>query len=108
MVPAPSPTAEATRLTDPWRTSPAANTPGRLVSSGSGRGRRVAVLFTHQDFPGVRFGHRFPLDPHAEGREQIWLKEEIETGPLHRMMDSQPTPDDAGITWTTWGRPGLD
>ena len=36
MVAAPSPTAEATRLTDPWRTSPAANTPGRLVSSGSG------------------------------------------------------------------------
>jgi hypothetical protein len=29
MVTAPSPTAEATRLTDPWRTSPAANTPGQ-------------------------------------------------------------------------------
>src|SRR5215813_5213137 len=37
MVAAPSPTAEATRLTDPRRTSPAANTPGRLVSSGSGQ-----------------------------------------------------------------------
>ena len=33
---APSPTAEATRLIEPERTSPAANTPGRLVSSGSG------------------------------------------------------------------------
>ena len=33
---APSPTAEATRLTEPWRTSPAAKTPGRLVSSSSG------------------------------------------------------------------------
>src|SRR5262252_3938739 len=32
----PSPTAEATRLTEPRRTSPAANTPGRLVSSGCG------------------------------------------------------------------------
>src|ERR1700693_2231995 len=31
---APSPTAAATRLTDPERTSPIANTPGRLVSSG--------------------------------------------------------------------------
>src|SRR6266436_9011803 len=31
---APSPTAAATRLTDPERTSPMANTPGRLVSSG--------------------------------------------------------------------------
>jgi hypothetical protein len=33
---APSPTAEATRLIDPCRTSPAAKTPGMLVSSGKG------------------------------------------------------------------------
>lgn len=33
---APSPTAEATRLTDPDRTSPAAKTPGRLASSRNG------------------------------------------------------------------------
>lgn len=33
---APSPTAEATRLIDPLLTSPAANTPGQLVSSSSG------------------------------------------------------------------------
>jgi glyoxylase-like metal-dependent hydrolase (beta-lactamase superfamily II) len=32
------PTADATRFTEPGRTSPAANTPGRLVSSGSGGG----------------------------------------------------------------------
>ena len=32
----PSPTADATRLVDPWRTSPTANTPGRLVSNGIG------------------------------------------------------------------------
>src|SRR5271169_3330870 len=31
---APSPTAAATRLTDPERASPIAKTPGRLVSSG--------------------------------------------------------------------------
>ena len=36
MAVAPSPTAEATRLMDRCRTSPAANTPGTLVSSGSG------------------------------------------------------------------------
>jgi hypothetical protein len=29
----PSPTVEATRLTEPLRTSPTANTPGRLASS---------------------------------------------------------------------------
>src|SRR4029077_16484770 len=34
---APSPTAAATRLTEPWRTSPIAKTPGRLVSSGPWR-----------------------------------------------------------------------
>ena len=32
----PSPTADATRFTDPARASPAANTPGRLVSSSPG------------------------------------------------------------------------
>jgi hypothetical protein len=32
---APSPTAPATRLVEPWRTSPAVKRPGRLVSSGS-------------------------------------------------------------------------
>src|SRR5207244_6904261 len=32
----PSPTADATRLMDWSRTSPATNTPGRLVSSGKG------------------------------------------------------------------------
>src|SRR6267378_7370650 len=33
---APSPTAEVKRFTEPDRTSPAANTPGRLVSSRNG------------------------------------------------------------------------
>ena len=33
----PSPTAEATRFTDPCRTSPTAKTPGRLVSRNIGR-----------------------------------------------------------------------
>jgi hypothetical protein len=83
-------------------------TDAEITITGSGPGRRVAVLFSHHHFPGVRFGHRFPLDPYAEGREQIWLKEEIETGALHRMMDSRPTADDAGITWTIWGAPDPD
>ena len=33
---APSPTAEATRLIDPWRTSPATKRPGWLDSRNSG------------------------------------------------------------------------
>src|SRR6185312_16973569 len=36
MATAPSPTAPATRLMESWRTSPAARTPGRLLSKGSG------------------------------------------------------------------------
>src|SRR5205085_9639580 len=40
---APSPTAAATRLVDPERTSPIANTPGRLASSGL---RRLAPVRT--------------------------------------------------------------
>src|SRR4051812_45477507 len=40
MATAPSPTAEATLFVDRCRTSPTANTPGRLVSSASG-GRSV-------------------------------------------------------------------
>ena len=60
----------------------------------------MAVLFCHQSFPGVRFGHRFtPADKYAP----IWLMEEIETGALHRMMRTQPPPDDAGTVWAAWG-----
>jgi hypothetical protein len=74
-----------------------------VIITGRGARQCVAALFSHQSFPGVRFGHRFTLgDKHAP----IWLKEEIETGALHRMMQAQPAPDDAGIVWTTWGPTG--
>ena len=74
-----------------------------VIITGHGGRQCVAVLFSHQRFPGVRFGHRFtPGDEHAP----IWLKEDIETGALRRMMDARPAPDDAGVVWTTWGYPG--
>jgi hypothetical protein len=75
-----------------------------VIITGSGAQRRVAVLFTHQDFPGAHFGHRFP-EPWtgAAQHASIWLMEEIETKALHRMMRNQPPTDDAGIIWTTWG-----
>ena len=74
-----------------------------VIITGHGVRQCVAALFSHQGFPGVRFGHRFtPGDKHAP----IWLKEEIETGALHRMMQAQPAADDAGIVWTTWGPTG--
>lgn len=74
-----------------------------VVIHGDGPSRRVAVLFSCDRFPGVRFGHRFQLESPAENREPIWLVEEIETGALDRMMQDPPAPDDAGIIWTTWG-----
>ena len=73
---------------------------------GRGPGRCVAVLFSHRDFPGARFGHRFFLEPGAEDYEKIWLMEDLDTGALHRMMRNEPAADDAGIIWTAWGNPG--
>jgi len=74
-----------------------------VIIDGYGPARRVAVLFSYDHFPGVRFGHRFRLESPAENREPIWLMEEIETGALDRMMQDPPAPGDAGIIWTIWG-----
>ena len=78
-------------------------TDAEVLITGRGPERRIAVLFAHEHFPGIRFGHRFRREPGRETREDIWLKEEIETGALHRMMQDPPAPDDAGVIWTTWG-----
>lgn len=75
-------------------------TDAEVIITASGPHRRVAVLFSHQHFPGVRFGHRFPADPGLADPDD--LKEAIETGSLHRMMQDQPAADEAGIIWTTW------
>src|SRR6476646_4752750 len=50
---APSPTAEATRLVEPNRTSPAAKTPGLLVSRKNGS--RSAVQYGEADISGPVF-----------------------------------------------------
>ena len=57
----------------------------------------MAVLFSHHHFPGIRFGHRFRLEPSGQNPEPIWLKEEIETGALHRMMQNEPVAKDIGV-----------
>ena len=75
-------------------------TDAEVIITASGPHRRAAVLFSHQHFPGLRFGHRFPADPGLA--DPIDLKEAIETGSLHRMMQDQPAADQAGIIWTTW------
>ena len=74
-----------------------------VIIHGDGPGRRVAVLFSHARFPGVRFGHRFRLEPPPAHLEPVWLREEMETGALDRMMQDPRAPDDAGVIWTTWG-----
>lgn len=74
-----------------------------VVISGSGADRRVAVLFSYQAWPGRRFGYRFsPPSSRTARYGPIWLKEEIETGALHRMMQSPPAGDEAGVIWCTW------
>jgi hypothetical protein len=89
----------------PLRPSPFIShvTDAEVIVHGDGPGRRVAVLFAHRHFPGVRFGHRFRSEPSGKGLEPILLKEEIETGALHRMMQNEPVADDTGVIWTTWG-----
>jgi hypothetical protein len=77
-------------------------TDAEVFITGSGPERRTAVLISHEHFPGIRFGHRFWREPGRETYEDIWLKEEIETGALHRMMQDPPAPDAAGVIWTTW------
>lgn len=74
-----------------------------VVITGCGPDQRVAVLFSHQNFPGIRFGYRYPAPSSRTARyASIWLKEEVETGALYRMMREPPPADDAGIIWTTW------
>jgi hypothetical protein len=65
----------------------------------------VAILFSHEHFTGGRFGHLvlLPSNPKAAHASE-WLKEEPETGALHRIMQSRPSADDAGVIWTTWRR----
>jgi len=77
-------------------------TDAEVIITGAGPQRRVAVLFSSQDFPGVRFGHRFPPDPDAAALEKIWLKEEIETSALDRTMQTPPAAYETGVIWTTW------
>lgn len=77
-------------------------TDAEVIITGAGPQRWVAILLYHQDFPGVRFGHHFPPDPDAAALDKIWLKEEIETGALDRMMQTPPAADETGIIWTTW------
>ncbi len=99
------------RRGDPLPASPAVRRPYisglkddfdvRIVWSGDDA--HVAILFSHELWPGVRFGHRFPPPDEADGHEAIWLKEEVETGALARQMRQHPQPDGDGIIWTSWG-----
>jgi hypothetical protein len=47
----PSPTPDATRFTDPCRTSPTADTPGRLVSSRTAPARASSALTVADRMP---------------------------------------------------------
>lgn len=43
-----------------------------VIIIGTGLGQRVAVLFPHQDFPEIQFGHRFEQEPPAETMRRLF------------------------------------
>ena len=66
------------------------------------------MFFSHTAFPGIRFGRRYGpyLGALADAQvwdQDVWLKEHVETGALHRMMSDSPSADHDGVIWTTWG-----
>lgn len=68
--------------------------------TATGADARVNLFFSHEDFPGVRFGYRC-LEPGDDPYEEVWLCEELATGALHRMMGyDAPVPAEDGIVWT--------
>src|ERR1700688_4642857 len=83
---APSPVAAATRFIEPERTSPTANTPGTLVSNGSGvRPRSAEVGAVQLDVgpdeavilggdPGQPVGGRLGADKAEQARARLGLR----------------------------------
>jgi hypothetical protein len=67
---------------------------------GEGENGRVAVFFSHEDFPEVLFAYR--CKPPGDDRyELVWLQEELATGALHRMMRyDTPVSAEDGLIWT--------
>ncbi len=73
---------------------------GETCVIDDGASRSVVFLFSHDDFPGTRFGYHCK-PPADDPYEEIWLAEELATGALHRMMRyDEPTADEGGIMWT--------
>lgn len=80
-----------------------------VIIIGQEAERRVAVLFSHEDFPGVQFGHRFGLHIPGGNREAaIRLIEQVQAGALRQAMQTHRRDDGAGITWTPWGTPSSE
>jgi hypothetical protein len=94
----PLPAAPARR--DPFISGIADDFEVRITDAGDQK--NVAILFSHQDWPGVRFGHRFPTPEESDGHDEIWLMEEVETGALSRLMARNIKPDGDGVVWTDW------
>src|ERR1700694_3156268 len=95
---APSPTAEATRLTEPLRTSPPANTPGLLVSKiigwRAGRRRSPVAGGVHRRGAGRHEALLVELDRAPQPRGVGYRTDEDEQGPrflvVHRSCCSRP------------------
>jgi hypothetical protein len=65
-----------------------------VIITGSGEDQRVAVLFSHRHFPGVRFGHRFmphPFGGHREAYDALMEDmEDFETSAVHPTREFPP------------------
>src|SRR6266571_1740652 len=94
---APSPTAAARRLVEPARTSPMANTPGRLVSSGN-TDRDFARELTEELTPVITnplaSTSTQPLSQEVFGSAPIkrnkWRREHVWLSPLDRLRKVAP------------------
>ncbi len=71
----------------------------RLYVDTRPTGPLVVLEFEHQNYPGVRFAHRFSAPaPSGYTSADVDLKEAIETGRLRE----QGTRDADGLTWTSF------
>ena len=100
----PSPTAVATRLVEPERTSPTANSPGWLVSKGSGSRPRAAQRSSRWSGPRARSVRTKPRSSKAAQPE---IQSEDGSAPMKEKSPAQGTsavPVGAGASGPPAGR----
>lgn len=70
-----------------------------FVIVGEGEAARVAILFSHERAPGVRFGYRFPSPGPRAQHAAVFLMEEIEAGKFGKQVVRARAPGEGEIVW---------